>query len=366
MITQRVKRKMSGSTWMSILGDAETDPDPVAYRISPLADLQWRAAIEWAGHYEVALHGVGDPAARTLLYFACGEQDVSTGMCETSSQGIAQIASRASEDGLRVLCQVHHHPFAARNAADEWDPDARFSLSSVDYHLLDQLSADLLSDVLEIEEIFRSASVTLRISDATELQMGGQRYSVMDQGSAEMTICNAELKSFRGVGDVFVGVTASDGLIHGKVLRTRICGDCAQPVRRTLHPLLIEIDGTDLAPAYQKEAFVPDDWEQVLDDAVNLQWVFGRRKRSHGKKTVDYGGEYADGWYDTGSKGVGSTRKYRRSTVSRLRRCVRELEREDVAECDDLRDEIRELAARLDELTAAGSEIDDCDSGPSA
>lgn len=367
MITQTYHRNAVYGSWRRALADAESDPEPVVYRLSPLADLQWRAAIEWAGQYEVALHGIGDPTERTLRYFACGEQDVSTGMCETSAQGIAQIASRAADEGLNVLCQVHHHPFAARRSEETWDPDATFSLSAVDYRLLEQLSSDILSDVLEFEETFRNGSVVLRISDATELEMGGQRYSLMDQGSAEVTICDAQMKRFRGVGDVFVGVTGSDGLIHGKVLRTEICSDCTKPVRRTMHPLQIEIYGTNLPEQYQEDAFVPEDWEQLLDDRVSTGWGLWRGRR--GRKTSYH---YGDCWepeggrHDKAPRKTAPTRRHPRATIGRLRGCVRDLERGDVAGCENLHDEIRELAQRLHEMTMEGSEIDDCDGGSPA
>jgi hypothetical protein len=355
-------------TWRGgVPADFEESDEPIVYRLSPRAEMQWRESLEWAnrhGSCELALHGVGDPATRTVMYFACGEQEVSSASCETSPEGIAKIALQAANDELCVLCQVHHHPFAARRADDEWDPDARFGLSGVDYDLIEQLATDLLSEVLESHNSYVRMPVTLRVSDDTELRMNGNRFSIMDEGSAEVTFSNVELQSSRSVGDVFVAVTASDGLPHGKALRTEICDWCGKAVRKTLHPLELKLDGTDLPDVYQADAFDADRWWETLDDVIERYWIVSAN--NYEPQQAAAGGTWG---YTKPAKTKARRRKKNnnwqsKQAVNRLRRCIRDVERGQFEDQPEIVSELHELSEELAELTLAesGSESDDSQS----
>jgi len=241
---------------------------PVEYELSPLADLQWHGTVAWAeqhGRCEVALHGVGDPATRRVCYFACGLQHASGALCETLAPGVAEIARTAGEAGLRMLCQVHHHPSCVQQRSQRGAP--RFFLSGTDIELLDALARDLASGVMRLEPGHHRTAVALRAGEHTQLQVSGRRFELAIEPGSRLVLSGGEVETMRGTAEVFVAVTGSDGNLHGKVLRSEICQDCGAPVERWLHPLELRVtdnfDDRYLAPAFDAAA-----WAAELDEKV--------------------------------------------------------------------------------------------------
>jgi len=252
--------------------DTVTSEEPIRYELSPLAHLQWRAAVDWAeehGGTEVALHGVGDPATRRVCYFACGRQLASGALCETLPSGIDAIARDAAAANLRMLCQVHHHPSSVQHRADRVPP--RFFLSSTDINLLGALARDLASGVMLFEPVHRPESVALRAGEHMQLRAAGRRFELTVEPGTRLLISGGELESLRGVAEVFVAVTGSDGELHGKVLRSEVCPDCGKQIGRSLHPLELSVTG-NFAPQYLGRAFDAEAWAAELDEKVQRYW----------------------------------------------------------------------------------------------
>ncbi|MEA3401168.1 MAG: hypothetical protein U9R79_08005 [Armatimonadota bacterium] len=274
------------------LPDAARSEEPVIYRLSPLADAQWRATFDWANHNgrcEVALHAVGDPSTRTILYLACGEQDVSSAICSTRPQGVAEVARQAATDKLRVLGQAHHHPMTARMCEEQWDPHARFFLSRTDYVLLDQLSTDLSSGVAQFERVSRQGPMLMRAGQAPELTIGGRRFRLKVEAGTEITSAGMTAEGVRPVTHVFVAVTGSDGLLHGEALRTELCSLCFQTTRRSLHPLELRTQSDGLPSQYAAAAFDRSAWEALLDRRVRRAAYWTSAPRA-GRQTTYSGG----------------------------------------------------------------------------
>ncbi len=248
--------------------DAVASEEPIRYELSPLAHLQWHATVEWGeqhGGCEVALHGVGDPATRRVCYFACGRQLASRALCQTLPLGIDEIARDAAAANLRMLCQVHHHPSSVQQRADRVPP--RFFLSGTDINLLGALARDLASGVMLFEPVHHPEPVALRAGEHMRLRAAGRRFELAVEPGTRLVISGGELESLRGVAEVFVAVTGSDGNLHGKVLRTEVCRECGKQVERSLHPL--ELSVTDnFAPHYLGRAFDAEAWAAELDEKV--------------------------------------------------------------------------------------------------
>lgn len=258
--------------------DAARSDEPICYQLSPLAELQWRATVDWAelhGGCEVALHGVGDPATRRVCYFACGRQRVSGALCETLPDGVAEIAQAAASADLRMLCQVHHHPASVQRRTQQGA--VRFFLSGTDLDLLAALARDLASGVLLFEPAWRRGSVTLRTGERTELRTDGRRFELALEPGTRLTIAGAELESLRAVAEVFVAVTGSDGSLHGRALRTEICQDCGGQIKRSLHPLSLRVTA-DFGEQHLAAAFDARAWTEELDEKVQRYRYYSSSK----------------------------------------------------------------------------------------
>lgn len=269
------------SGWSSWVGSARRlnatqSSEPVVYELSPLADLQWHHTVEWAeqhGRCEVALHGVGDPATRRVHYFACGLQRACGALCETLAPGVEAIARAAGEAGLRMLCQVHHHPSYVQRRSPGGTP--RFFLSGTDIELLDALARDLASGVMRVEPTYQRGSVAVRTGERTHLQLDGRRFELAIEPETRLVLSGGKVETMRGVAEVFVAVTGSDGNLHGKVLRSEICQDCGAPVERWLHPLELHItDSFD--EQYLATAFDAGAWAEELDEKVRRYVYYSR------------------------------------------------------------------------------------------
>ncbi|HDP89002.1 MAG TPA: hypothetical protein ENN42_03470 [Thioalkalivibrio sp.] len=248
--------------------DAVRSEEAIRYELSPLAHLQWRGAVEWAeahGAIEVALHGVGDPATRRLCYFACGRQRASAGLCETLPSGIDEIARDAAAANLRMLCQVHHHPRSVQHRSDRIPP--RFFLSGTDMNLLGALARDLASGVMLFEPTHRRGSMALRAGAHMQLRADGRRFELAVEPGTRLIISGGEREALRGIAEVFVAVTGSDGELHGKVLRSEVCSDCGNQIERSLHPLELEVTA-NFDARYLGRAFDPEAWAEELDEKV--------------------------------------------------------------------------------------------------
>ncbi|MGC9318817.1 MAG: hypothetical protein ACP5KN_12370 [Armatimonadota bacterium] len=290
----------SGPTYTRPLADAERSDEPVHYDLCPLADAQWRATVEWArahGNCEVALHAVGDPDTRSIISLVCGEQDVSSGSCSTRPEGVAHVARQAAADRLRVLGQVHHHPMQARVCAAQWNPDAAFFLSVTDYRLLEQLSSDLGSAVVQFQRVARRGPLLMRAGEAPELTVNGRRFRLRVQTGAELALTGVHVEGVLPTTHVFVAVTGSDGLLHGEVLRAELCEQCLRVARRSLHPLELRPTSEAVPAGFGASSFDRAAWYEILERRVTRTWGAGYWKsHAHGGREMPYTDPDAYGW----------------------------------------------------------------------